>query len=212
MSARLSSFFVVIAFLVTMGCCTTLHADDTGSNGYVSLFNGKDLTGWQTNGNWVVEEGGVLALKPAPGKRGLFSYRLFLWTKRTYRDFILDLEFKLDKGGDSSVFFRSRSFGRFIEVEVADSHGKEEPLTMDDCGAIRNGSPPTKNMAKPAGKWNRMIITCKGSQVEVKLNGEQVNEVDFAELERSAPSSGTIGLQDWGSPVWYRNIRIKELN
>lgn len=212
MRPRLASCFVATFLCPAVICSVTSHAAETDSEGYVPLFNGKDLTGWQTTGNWVVEDDGVVALKPKPGKRGIFSYRLFLWTKRTYRDFILDLEFKLAEGGDSSVFLRSRSLGRFIEVEVSDSYGKEGPLTTDDCGAVQKVTPPSKNMAKPPGQWNRMMITCNGSQVQVELNGEQVVDLDYAKLERTAPSSGSIGLQDWGHPVWFRNVRIKELD
>ena len=111
------------------------------------------------------------------------------------------------------AFLRSRSLlSGFIEVEVTDSHGKQGPLTTDDCGAIQKVTPPSKNMAKPAGEWNRMMITCKGSQVQVELNGERVVDLDYAKLKKNAPSSGKIGLQDWGHPVWFRNIRIKKLN
>ncbi len=212
MLPRLASCLVATVLPAAMMCSITSHAADTDSDGYVALFNGKDLTGWETTGNWVVEEDGILALKPKPGKRGIFSYKLFLWTKRSFRDFVLDLEFKLAKGGDSSVFLRSRSLVSFIEVEVTDSYGKKEPLTMDDCGGVQKVTPPSKNMAKPAGEWNRMIITCEGSLLQVELNGERVVDLDYEKLERNAPSSGPIGLQDWGHPVWFRNIRIKKLN
>jgi hypothetical protein len=211
MLPRSASYLVATVFTAALMGPLTSHAADSSKDGFINLFNGKDLTGWKTTGNWVVEEDGVIALNPKPGKRGIFSYRLFLWTKRSFSDFILDLEFKLAKGGDSSVFLRSQSLGRFIEVEVTDSHGKQGPLTTDDCGAVQKVTPPSKNMAKPAGQWNRMIITCKGTQLQVELNGEQVVDLDYDTLERNVPNSGKIGLQDWGHPVWFRNVRIKLL-
>jgi hypothetical protein len=71
---------------------------------------------------------------------------------------------------------------------------------------------PSKNMAKPAGEWNRYIITCKGNQLKVELNGEQIIDL---ELDKSAikdrPPEGYIGFQDEAKPVQYRNVRIKEL-
>ena len=71
---------------------------------------------------------------------------------------------------------------------------------------------PTKNMAKPAGKWNRYIITCHGNRLKVVLNGEQIIDL---ELDKSAvkdrPSNGYIGFQDEAKRVWYRNVQIKEL-
>ncbi|MCM2374374.1 3-keto-disaccharide hydrolase [Aporhodopirellula aestuarii] len=211
MSPRLAACFVAIAMTTAMTCAIDSHAAEKDSDGYLPLFNGKDLTGWETTGTWVVEEDGVLALKPKPGKRGIFSYRLFLWTKWTFSDFELDFEFKLAKGGDSSVFLRSQSLGGFIEVELTDSHGKEGPLTTDDCGAVQKVTPPSKNMAKPAGEWNRITIKCKGELLQVELNGEQVIDLDYDKLGISVPTSGKIGLQDWGHPVWFRNIRIKKL-
>ena len=84
-------------------------------------------------------------------------------------------------------------------------------------------------MVKPAGQWNHMIITVKGSLTKVVLNGKEIINMD-AELWDTANKnpngtknkfnkpikdfarSGVIGLQDHGYPVWYRNIKIKSLN
>ncbi len=67
-------------------------------------------------------------------------------------------------------------------------------------------------MAKPAGQWNRYTITCRGNQLQVVFNGEQVIDL---ELDQSAmkdrPAEGFIGFQDEAKRVWYRNVRIKEL-
>jgi hypothetical protein len=212
MFRRLDFCLAATVSLAVMACAVTSQAADTGGDGYTMLYNGKDLTGWKTAGDWRVEEDGVLALKPKPGRRGIFSYTLFLWTKEKYSDFVLDFEYKLARGGDSSVFLRSKSLFSFIEVEVSDSYGKREPLTDDDCGAVVKVAAPTKNAAKPPGEWNRMIITCTGTQLQVDLNGLRVNDLDLAEASsRSIPNSGAIGFQDWGHPVWFRNIRIKEI-
>ena len=88
-----------LACVLTLLLSGITQAVEKDSEGYLPLFNGKDLTGWQTTGNWSFDEDGVLALDPAPGKRGMFSYRLFLWSKMKFSDFVLDLEFKLEKGG-----------------------------------------------------------------------------------------------------------------
>lgn len=109
------------------------------------------------------------------------------------------------------MFLRSQSLAGFIEIELSDSHGKEGTLTTNDCGAVQKVMPPSKNMAKPAGQWNRMIITCKGQSVQVELNGEQVVDLDYEKIGKTVPTSGKIGLQDWGHPAWFRNIRIKKL-
>ena len=60
---------------------------------FVPLLNGRDLSGWNTTGNWIVEEGGVVALHPRPGEHGWTRYGAYLTTARKYKDFILPLVF-----------------------------------------------------------------------------------------------------------------------
>jgi len=188
-----------------------IAADD----GFVPLFNGKDLSGWTTTGNWMVEEGGVVALRPRPGERGWTRYDAYLTTARKYKDFVLDLEFKINKGGNSGVFLRvgnpKDQVSSGFEIQILDTHGKS-PVGEHDCGGVIGTAAPAKNMAKPAGEWNRYVITCQGKHLKVELNGEQIIDL---ELDKSAisnrPAEGYIGFQDEGKPVWYRNVRIKEL-
>ena len=54
--------------------------------GFVSLYNGKDLAGWQTTGNWLTQDNGVLMIKPRPGEKGWQRYSAYLWTARKYKD------------------------------------------------------------------------------------------------------------------------------
>ena len=61
--------------------------------GFVTLFNGKDLTGWKTKGNWVYDPDGTVTLKPRPGETGWQRYDAYIFTERKYRDYVLDLEF-----------------------------------------------------------------------------------------------------------------------
>jgi hypothetical protein len=183
---------------------------------FVPMFDGKSLDGWQTTGNWVVEEDGVVTLKPRPGERGWQRYDAYLTTERKYKDFILDLEFKIGKGGNSGVFLRVgdplSQVNSGFEVQILDTHGKPNP-GHHDCGGVIRTAGPSKNMAKPAGEWNRYIITCNGNQLTVELNGEQIIDL---ELDKSAmkdrPPEGYIGFQDEAKRVWYRNVRIKELD
>jgi 3-keto-disaccharide hydrolase len=186
------------------------------TDGFAPMFDGKTLAGWQTTGNWVVEEAGVVALHPRPGEEGWQRYDAYLTTARKYKDFVIDLEFKIGKGGNSGVFLRvgdpKSQVDTGFEVQILDTHGKENPGNHD-CGGVIGTAAPSKNMAKPAGEWNRYVITCQGNRLKVKLNGEQIIDL---ELDKSAikdrPAQGHIGFQDEAKPVWYRNVRIKELN
>ena len=184
-------------------------------DGFVPMFDGKTLKGWQTTGNWIIEEGGVVTLKPRPGEEGWQRYDAYLATERKYKDFVLDLEFKINEGGNSGVFLRIGDLRNHVksgfEIQILDTHGKPNP-TAHDCGGVIGTSAPSKSACKPAGEWNRYIITCQGNLLKVELNGEQIQNV---KLDKSAikdrPPEGYISFQDEAKRVWYRNVRIKEL-
>lgn len=195
---------------------------ELGHARWQQLFNGKDLTSWLAKpGSWVIEEGGIL--KAVGGGE--------IWTKDTYGDFILDLEFKLAEGTNSGVFIRTGDIKKWlhtaIEVQILDSYGKAKP-DKHDCGSIFDCLEPSRNMVKKPGQWNRYIITCKANKIYVVLNGEQIINMDlnqwteayknpdgtpnkFNTAYKDMPRIGQIGLQYHGNPIWYRNIRIKPL-
>lgn len=191
------------------------HSAQAADEGFVEMFNGKDLTGWRTTGNWVIEEGNVVTLKPRPGESGWKRFDAYLATERTYGDFILDLEFKFNKAGNSGVFMRIGDLkdpvNTGFEVQILDTHGKKN-VGAHDCGGVINTQAPSKNMVKPAGEWNRYTITMKGNLLKVVLNGEQIIDLDLSKSGlKDRPAKGYISFQDEAKPVWYRNVRIKEL-
>ena len=200
--------------VLTLGAASLAVAAEA-NDGFKPMFNGKDLTGWKTTGNWIVEEGGVVALHPRPGESGWQRYDAYLTTDRKYRDFIVDLEFKFGRGGNSGVFLRvndpSSQVNSGFEVQILDTHGKEH-VGAHDCGGVIGTAAPTKNMVKPAGEWNRYVIRCVGNELKVELNGEQIIDLDLSESRlKDRPAQGYIGFQDEAKQVWYRNVRIKEL-
>ncbi len=184
-----------------------------GTDGFVDLLPDRQLAGWETAGKWVLEKDGTLRLIPRPGGLGFFRHRNYLWTKKHFDDFVLDLEYRIEKGGNSGVFFRAASQRSYLEAQIYDSNGKTRALEDTDAGGLVDLAPPLRNAAKPAGEWNRMVVTCRGENVWVSLNGERVVDVNLAEAVRGKPPlKGRIGLQDNGDRVWFRNIRIKELD
>ena len=99
-----------------------------------------------------------------------------------------------------------------IEVQILDTFGLETPGNHD-CGGVIGTAAPSKNMAKPAGEWNRYIITCVASHLTVVLNGEQIIDIQLDEgAMKDRPLAGHIGFQDEAKRVWYRNVKIKELD
>lgn len=191
-------------------------AEAAEKDGFTPLFNGKNLDGWTTKGNWFVEDGGVLSILPRPGEKGWQRYDAYLWTEKPYANFILDLEFKIPPKGNSGIFVRVKDRAdpvkTGIEVQINDTHGKAK-VGPHDCGGVIGIVGPTKNMAKPAGEWNRMIVTCQGSRLKVSLNGEEVVDTNLAEAAgKEVPPTGSLSLQDHGLPLSFRNIRIKVLD
>lgn len=186
------------------------------------LFNGRDLTGWTCKpGAWIVEKG-VLARKGGSD----------IWTEDQFGDFILELEFMVDPGTNSGVFFRTADIKDCvqtgIEMQVLDSYGKQTP-GKHDCGAIYDCLAPRKNVVRKAGEWNHAVITCEGSRINIVMNGDEIIDMNldewteprqnpdgtknkFRTAYKDMPRVGHIGLQDHGRPVWYRNIRIKPLS
>jgi len=220
---------VIILSLFMLAIATYTPADD---DGFFQLFNGRDLTGWITGPDnaWVIENGVVTLKRTMDGREHNSDY---LWTKETYGDFILDLEFKIPERANSGIFLRTSDLKdpvyTGIEVQVCNSYGRKTFSRGGSAGAIYDCLAPTKNTVKKPGEWNRCIITCKDNKITAVLNGEQVIDMDLNLWEHAGRNpdgttnkyhtalkdferKGYIGLQDHGRPVWYRNIKIKPLN
>ncbi|MDA0840021.1 MAG: DUF1080 domain-containing protein [Planctomycetota bacterium] len=202
-----------IALSALLLSSSLLHAEN--EDGLTAVYNGKDLTGFKTEGNWISEAEGILAINPREGEKGWQRYGSYLWLEKQYADFTFSVDFKYPKGGNSGVFFRVKDtkspVSTGIEAQILDSFGKKN-LGQHDMGGIISTIGPSKNMSKPAGEWNTMVVTCKGAQLQVELNGEQIVEIDLSESAvKDRPLKGYIGLQDHGAVMWFRNIKIKEL-
>lgn len=191
------------------------------------LFDGTDLSAWRPAKNWAIEDG-VLTLKNSTdGKEHNDNY---LYTKEKYANFILELEFRMAPETNSGVFLRTSDrddpvqTGIEVQVGLADPN---RPLTMNSIGAIYALAAPYTNAADPDG-WNRYRITCKGGRIEVQLNNALVSEVELDEFVKVGENpdgtknkfnralkdfdrTGYIGLQDHGTPVWYRSITVQRL-
>jgi hypothetical protein len=191
--------------------------------GWVALFDGKNLDAWTLlkPGGWVVEDA-VLTCKGGGN----------IWTKEKFGDFVLDLEFKCAKGTNSGVFLRNPDGEKnwlqgSIEIQVLASFGERKP-TREDCGGIYDCLAPSVAAEKPIGEWNHMVITAKGNSLKVELNDKSIIDADLSKWTephknpdgsankfntalKDWSKSGLIGLQDHGTPVWYRNIKVKTL-
>ncbi len=184
------------------------------------IYNGKDLSGWDTTGNWIPQDDGSLLIQPREGEKGWTRYDAYLFTQKKYKDFVLDLEYAYPPGGNSGVYFRvgdkSDPVGKGIEVQILDSSKKEGALSSHDHGGIvSTNAAASKNMSRSPGEFNRMVVTNIGTHCRVELNGEQIVDVDLSTTPvKDRPLEGYIGLQDHGQPndIRFRNIRIRDLS
>jgi len=180
------------------------------------LLNGKDLTGWNTTGNWKGEKDGSVSLTPRPGEKGWKRYGAYLTTEKKYGDFEFHVEYQIPPRGNSGVYIRIEDpadpVGKGIEVQVLDSYGQTQKLGHHDHGGIIRTTGPSKNMSIPANQWNKMIVICKGHHLQVILNGEKIQDLQLDQTPmKDRKLVGYISMQDHGLPMAVRNIKVKEL-
>lgn len=176
------------------------------------LFNGKNLAGWTIveGGDWRIENDVLVGAKGQNWSTDPEKTGSWLRTVQTYDDFRLELQYTINEGGNSGVFFRSAAMKNpaftGYEMQILDFFGQAP--TKQGATAIYDTVAPLKNMVRPAGQWNTATIIAKGPKITIEMNGEQVLET---ELNRSL--HGYIGLQnhDDHAVVQFRNIRIEVL-
>ncbi|MBI3466046.1 MAG: DUF1080 domain-containing protein [Planctomycetes bacterium] len=193
------------------------------AEGWVLLFNGQDLTGWKNNnGKQIatpVEEGSIVPYK-AGGYVVVYD--------KPFGDFVLRCDVKLSEPKcNSGIFLRvgdlTNPVYSGLEVQIFDGG-----TGMHDFGAIYDLVGPQKDATKPIGQWNAVEITCKGPNVKVVVNGEEVASLNCDELDKPGlradgtqhkfriaikdmPRQGYLGFQDHGHKVWYKNVKLREL-
>lgn len=223
---------VVVAWLASSGVAEADNAltPDEKAAGWVLLFDGRTLDGWTTSTGAASKTPVDRALGAInPHKCG--GYMLI--HKDVHGDFKLALDFKIGKGCNSGVFIRTfplaprpgKDVGfNGIEVAVDDTTTAGD----HDTGALYDLVKPSVNAMKPVGRWNRMVITCDGPRIIIEVNGKVVTRADLDEWTtpnrrpdgsehkfdvayKDHPRRGFIGLQDHGSPCWYKNVKLLPL-
>lgn len=184
-----------------------------------------DLLSPEHAGGWKNADDDAKIFEIVDGQLHIFGakpMRQIAWMPEAFGDFTMHLEFKLAKGTNSGVFFRSDPKDpvyKGFEVQVLDDAGKLP--NKNGSGSIYDVATPMFNLARPAGEWNSYDITCQGSNVTVVVNGWKVLDVDLSKLTMpvgkfatplaTLPQSGHILLQDHGGAIWYRNVVVKKL-
>jgi hypothetical protein len=215
-------------FALTGSAADNELSDKEKADGWKLLFDGKTLDGWMTSSEkpskTPVEDGCI-----NPHKCGGYM----MVHKEMWENYVLSMDYKISKGCNSGVFIRTYSLKprpgkdvgfNGIEVAIDDTYG----TGYHDPGALYDLVKPTKQMQKGPGEWNHIVITSDKSRIAVELNSEKVIDADLDQFTKpnqrpdgtahkfdiaykDHPHKGYIGLQDHGSPCWYKNIKLKEL-
>jgi len=220
----------IFAGLVAVGFSEAAHAaDNTPPEGFVALFNGKDLNGWKglvspdkgpparakmsqeelereqkqadefMRAHWKVEDGTLVF----DGKGQS------LCTAKDYGDFELLVDWKIKEKGDSGIYLRGTP-----QVQIWDA--KANPVGSGGLyNNQKNPSTPSKIADKPVGEWNTFRIKMVGDKVTVHLNGElvvdNVTMENYWERDKPIYPMGQIELQNHGNTLYFKNVYIKEL-
>ena len=193
------------------------------------LFDGKivkGLRGYKQSGfpdSWeIVDE----TLKTIPG------HGVDLISEEIYKNFELELEWKVPEGGNSGIFYFATEEGDYIwqsapEMQVLDDEKHTDgENTLTSAGALYAMIAPSVSVVKPVGSFNQVRIKVKDNHVEHWLNGTKIVEYiygsdmmwdlvaksKFSTMPQFAKASeGHIGLQGDHGVIWYKNIRIRRL-
>jgi len=195
----------ILAFIFLVGTNSLLNAQKAKS-----IFNGKDINNWTINGTekWYVADGELIC-ESGPDKQ--YGY---LSTKKSYKNFILTLEFKQEANGNSGVFFRSSIEG----VKISGWQCEVAPPGKHTCGIYESYGRGWLIQPKPEdeqwlkmGEWNTIKLYVNGDEVNTWLNGHPIIQLKD---EKIGKGEGFIALQihdGGGIKVKWRNLMIEEL-
>ena len=203
----------------------TLTAEEAQA-GWRLLFDGSTFQGWGCTaadfGGWSVNDGAIAGT----GTGG------YIYTAERFGDFELKVDFMVDDGSNSGIFFRWDELDdpvqTGIEMQILDSAGKKTP-GKHDCGALYDILSPSENAMKPAHEWNSVIIKCRGPFVSIDMNGKSIIRADlskytvphknidgssnkFSRALKDFARSGHIGFQAHGRPVWFKNVKVRAID
>ncbi len=219
--SRLSAFRLVGPLLAA---CLAVPAFADEPDGFVPLFNGRDLSNWvpiNVDPDTFTVRDGVIHSTGTP--TGIMR------TDRMYENFVLELDWRhLTPGGNAGLFVWSDGviakptpFARSIEIQILDGHETPNSTSQGDVFAIHGASMkpdrphpkgwmrclPSEQRSKPSPEWNHYRVECVDGRVTLAVNGKVVSGGREAK-----PRKGYICLESEGGVAEFKNLRIKELS
>ena len=200
-------------------------SEEEQKEGFQILFDGTNMHEWTGNTTDYILEDGCISMNPSK------SFGGNLYTKNEYANFILRFDFQLTPGANNGIGLRTPMEGDAayvgMESQILDC---EHPIYSDITPLQHHGSiygilPANENhktAIKPAGEWNSEEIVCDGDNIRVSVNGVVIVEGNIRDAVKNGTPDGKehpglfnkkghIGFLGHGSPLKYKNIRIKEL-
>lgn len=227
-----------LSLFVLLAACTdgsAIAADNQLSaaekaDGWQLLFNGEDMSQWRNfkqsglSPAWVVQDGAMHLSAKDGGD---------ILTRASYGDFELKLEWKISTGGNSGILVLADEQGEYIyshapEVQILDNEKHpDRELDSHRSGSLYDLVASHPSSHKKAGEWNRVRIRLMDDLLQVWQNGVMTTTLvlgsstwdnlvaasKFADWSGFGKArEGRIGLQDHGDKVWFKNIKIRELD
>jgi hypothetical protein len=190
--------------------------------GFEPLFDGSSLFNWTGNTTDYYPVNGELVVDPKRGGKGN------LYTKKEYGDFHMKFDFQLTPGANNGLGIRTPLEGDAayvgMELQILDNtspiYAKLQPYQYH--GSVYGIIPAKQGFLKPVGEWNEQEVIAEGNRIKVILNGEVITDGDIVQaIKDGTPDhkehpgllnkTGHIGFLGHGSPLKFRNIRIKEI-
>ena len=190
--------------------------------GFEPMFDGSSLFEWTGNTTDYYPLNGELVVDPKRGGKGN------LYTKKEYGDFHMKFEFQLTPGANNGLGIRTPLEGDAayvgMELQILDNtspmYAKLQPYQYH--GSVYGIIPAKQGFLKPVGEWNEEEVIAEGNHIKVILNGEVITDGDLVQATKNGTpdhkehpgllnKSGHIGFLGHGSPLKFRNLRIKEI-
>ncbi len=226
MRTTLTALFVATGTILACASAPTSPTDQAppaqqtpAEAGFTALFNGRDLTGWTgAVDGYEVRDGAIVCRSGQGGT---------LYTRASYRNFVVRLEFRLPPAGNNGLAIRypgtgDPAYAGMTELQVLDdTNPKYADLDPRQAHGSAYGMVAAKRGAlKPVGEWNEQEVTVTGSTIKVVLNGTTILDADLSTVTSFMADTphpgkdrteGHFGFAGHNDPVAFRNIRLREL-
>ena len=193
------------------------------ADGFITLFNGKDLAGWRGNINDYGVKDGLIYCKKGSGGQ--------LFTQWEFDDFELHFDFLLGPGSNNGLGIRAAQEGNYssiaMELQIIDNNGYKAQghvlKPWQHHGSVYGVVPAKDGALHPAGQWNHEVVIAKGTCIKVIVNDMVIVDTDLSKVTEPADGkpvsahanmfrkSGSLGFLGHGDYVEFKNIRIKPI-